>query len=335
MIFCDFCGDEIISIHRERMHEYKCTNCSQKLTILRTGKNEKIEYLIALYRSTEMNISEEEFIDQKKIRQENLASQYNEKLKQQHEEKQKELEQHRQEMAEKRELELEIALEKKRQEWIEQEKERKKLNELRENLRKIEEKKKLQQDFLKNLSYDACGSYYSWKNFPKEHDDDELSQDIIKNKKYRGDTLDEKNATKRIAKKMFDLLKQKNHTFSIIIPVPNHSSTSPINSRAVSIAQELSILTGKPFDSDILEKTMIIPGYKKMSHSERKMFYSKNQVFMLKKPDLISNRNILLVDDVITTSLTLKECAKELFHGSPREIFIICAGKTKSNYENE
>lgn len=43
----------------------------------------------------------------------------------------------------------------------------------------------------------------------------------------------------------------------------------------------------------------------------------------------ISNKNILLIEDIITTGNTIKLCADKLFEAGARDVFALAWGKTK------
>jgi len=115
----------------------------------------------------------------------------------------------------------------------------------------------------------------------------------------------------------------------VIIPVPNHPSTFPMNSRAVSISRELSCFTVKPCDLTILTKLIQIPNHRGMGGRARSDFFRKNQVYEILNHSSIQGKKILLIDDVHTTGETINQCVEQLSFGEPAEIHVLCAGKTQ------
>ena len=161
---------------------------------------------------------------------------------------------------------LETLKEKLKQEKIEKELENEKVRVLREKLSKI----------IALSKNHFCGYYFPFNKFPDEYRSDELTRDIIANKKKYRDDQEAKNATKRIAQKMFDYIQDYSEleNIDVIIPVPNY--TPPENSRAVSIAKELSYLMGVTCDTTSLKKIHQIPDHLNMGSSSRKDYFRNN-----------------------------------------------------------
>lgn len=121
------------------------------------------------------------------------------------------------------------------------------------------------------------------------------------------------DGAKYLAKPFAELISQKLEIeeveFDIIVPVPSHKKT--IKERGYNpaevLAEELSILTGKPF-SKALEKTYQTKKQKLLNFEERQSNL-ENTISLIDK-DAVSGKNVLIVDDIITTSATVDICAK-------------------------
>ena len=156
------------------------------------------------------------------------------------------------------------------------------------------------------------GIYYSKRNSPKEYASDQLTRDIIANKKPR-------NTTGRIALGMFYFMKffypDFINTADYIVPIPNYDQDEL--GSAVSITEALSNLTTKnsiqqtPF-MNMLKKNFT-EKMKNMYRSQRKKFYEEHtDAFVVADGADIIGKNILLVDDIITTASTMRFCKNKL-----------------------
>ena len=120
---------------------------------------------------------------------------------------------------------------------------------------------------------------------------------------------------KYLAKPFAELMKQRieqeNIDIDYIIPVPSHKKT--IKKRGYNpaklLADELSILLEKPV-LDILIKNVITKKQKDLSFHERQENLQDSIIVSDKK--LVRKKNVLIVDDIITTCATINVCAKLL-----------------------
>lgn len=132
---------------------------------------------------------------------------------------------------------------------------------------------------------------------------------------------------KPFAKLIYDRLLKEDINFDIIIPVPSHKKT--IKARGYNpakvIADELSILTGKPI-KDILLKNVITKNQKKLTFAQRQTNLENSMI--LTDLDIIKGKNILLVDDIITTGATLNACANLLYKSNK----IYACGIARTNF---
>ena len=125
---------------------------------------------------------------------------------------------------------------------------------------------------------------------------------IIKLKDDRGAYL-----VKKFAKLMYERLLEEKIDFDIIIPVPSH--TKAIRKRGYNpaklLADELSVLSQKPV-KEVLVKNVATTNQKKLNFQERQTNL-ENAMYLSDKKE-IKNKNILIVDDVITTCATVTAC---------------------------
>jgi len=98
----------------------------------------------------------------------------------------------------------------------------------------------------------------------------------------------------------------------LIIPVPLHPKKEKQRgyNQSDMIAQGLSQSMTIPWQRDIIVRTEYTSSQTNKSNVER--FENVKMAFSVIQPDLIKNKHILLVDDVLTTGATLEACISKL-----------------------
>ena len=86
------------------------------------------------------------------------------------------------------------------------------------------------------------------------------------------------------------------------------------------IVKGLNEATGIPILRNTVKRIRNNPSQTHLTHQEREE--NVRGIFKLVKPELVSHRHILLVDDVLTTGSTLTSCAMELARGEDVRISI-------------
>lgn len=118
-----------------------------------------------------------------------------------------------------------------------------------------------------------------------------------------------KYLAKYFAKFIYERLIIENIDFDVIVPVPSHKKT--IKERGYNpakvLAEELSKLSGKPC-TDALYKTFQTQKQKLLNFEQRQSNL-ENSITLFDKT-AVNNKNVLIVDDIITTSATINTCAK-------------------------
>ena len=188
---------------------------------------------------------------------------------------------------------------------------------------KLREKKRtISKKFLDNGRH-YVGNYYSWNRNPDEYVKDPLTKNIIKNKNEINGTFPAQN----ISKLMCDYLTDNNlGSFDCIIPVGNHPENSEQLTGGVSIAQELSKLLNVEY-CDVLKKTLNIKA-RTIPNINKREFWDNNDLYVFSGSHEIKDKKILLVDDIITHDYTMTQCIYQLGYESPKDITVLCAGRT-------
>ena len=98
----------------------------------------------------------------------------------------------------------------------------------------------------------------------------------------------------------------------LILPVPLHSIKKRQRqfNQARLLAKSLSCAFSKRLQDKLLIK--IKPGPAQVNLSRRERIKNVQGSFKIKNVRLLENKNILLIDDVLTTGATVNECARTL-----------------------
>ena len=117
------------------------------------------------------------------------------------------------------------------------------------------------------------------------------------------------------------LLKINSWEIDIIIPVPLHHLKKAERgfNQSEFIAKGLSISSAIPYSNKIIKRTRFTESQTKLDLNERERNVSG--AFKVKDKKRIADKNILIVDDVITTGATVNECAKVLEENGASKIY--------------
>ncbi|MBQ8909096.1 MAG: ComF family protein [Clostridia bacterium] len=120
-----------------------------------------------------------------------------------------------------------------------------------------------------------------------------------------------KYLVKPFVKHIYSRLQQDNVEFDLIVPVPSHPKT--VKKRGYNparlLADELSRLSGKPV-ADVLIKTVVTKNQKLLDFQQRQTNLENS--ITNSNPKLVKDKNVLIIDDIITTGATINACAKLL-----------------------
>jgi len=93
------------------------------------------------------------------------------------------------------------------------------------------------------------------------------------------------------------------------------------------LAQGISDITGIPVINGAVKRKHFVKSQTSLSRQER--LENVDGIFYLKKPQLIENRHVLLIDDICTTGATLIACGEAMRVASNIRISILTLGFTK------
>jgi len=153
---------------------------------------------------------------------------------------------------------------------------------------------------------------------------DKTAKDLIQLFKFRRETVQ----ARTIASLILESLNINNHP-DVIVPVPSHAIDEIKRGFAhmAYIASILSKHTEIPFDMVLARK--LFPIFKRaQKHKGKKQRIANKNRFYLRRDSSVTNKNILLIDDVMTTGSTIDECAKVLLDNGAKRVEAICFALT-------
>lgn len=181
---------------------------------------------------------------------------------------------------------------------------------------KMADKERLQAEFERKFyNKKIISGFISLYVFEK---DKELQQ-IIHSLKYSGRFLIGSFLGRELGKKIRDQI--QNWNIDLILPVPLHQLKKAQRgyNQSFYIAKGLSRKINLPVTSGIIKRKKFTQSQTTMNLIERQK--NIKGVFRIKSRKRIVGKNILLVDDIITTGFTIAECGKVLLESGAAKIY--------------
>jgi competence protein ComFC len=148
-------------------------------------------------------------------------------------------------------------------------------------------------------------------------------QTAIHKLKYRQD----RGLGEVLAEPLVDLLKKYHWEINLIIPVPLDVIRQKERgyNQAALLARPISWKTGIPYTSQALLRKKITRQQVGLSVSER----AENMAGAFSANEMrVSEKNVLVIDDVITTGSTINACAHALINSGARKVFGITLARS-------
>ena len=156
---------------------------------------------------------------------------------------------------------------------------------------------------------------------------DEFSKNLILDLKFNDKTINAEILSNMMFSAGKDIWLEKP---DMIIAVPLHKLRliKRKYNQSILLAKHLSIKTKIPINYTSLIRTEnTIP---QVQLSGRARLNNLKNAFMIKYPEIIKNKKIVLIDDVETTGSTLKECAKILKKAGAINIYALTIARTEN-----
>jgi ComF family protein len=136
-----------------------------------------------------------------------------------------------------------------------------------------------------------------------------ITQQLLHNLKYRGQDKISNFFGKWLGTELSE--NENYRTIDMVIPVPLHKQKMKKRgyNQVSGFGKEIATALKVPFREDVLIKVS-------KTHSQvfkkRLTRFAAEEIFTITQPEIISNKHILLVDDIVTTGATLENCAQQL-----------------------
>lgn len=122
----------------------------------------------------------------------------------------------------------------------------------------------------------------------------------------------------------------------MIVPVPLHRWRIWARgfNQSQLIARALSKLSGAQVANDLMFRVQPTPPLRSMSAKQRFQTVAKAFALSNDATDVVSEKTIVLVDDIYTTGATANACARLLRRAGAKSILVFCWARVTSNDEN-
>ncbi len=140
-----------------------------------------------------------------------------------------------------------------------------------------------------------------------------MTQELMHNLKYRGQKQISNFFGKWLGSELSEINEYQN--IDLVIPVPLHKQK--LKKRGYNQVEGFGKEIAKALNIEYCDTVLI-----KVSKTSSQVFkqrltrFNSEEIFTVKNTELIMNKHILLVDDIVTTGATLENCASQLLNGS-------------------
>lgn len=167
--------------------------------------------------------------------------------------------------------------------------------------------------FWGRIPVDAAGSlFYFSRGAPMQR--------ILHSLKYRGN----RQAGIKLGRSLGEAISDSGRfkPLDAIVPIPLHAERERNRgyNQAECIARGMSLTIGRPVWTDLVSRIRRTDTQTQKNRIER--WTNLSDGFRLTRPDSVTGKHLLIVDDVITTGASLEACAQGILQASPAKLYI-------------
>ncbi|NSM56864.1 ComF family protein [Wolbachia endosymbiont of Atemnus politus] len=153
---------------------------------------------------------------------------------------------------------------------------------------------------------------------------DQHSKNMIINFKF----FDNLNYVKTYVKWMYQPNKDIFQNADAIIPIPLHKMRlfKRKYNQAALLAKELSKLSNLSYTPFVIKRLRHTTPQAGLSLKQREKNLKK--AFKISNKEIIKNKIVILVDDVVTTGATVRSCSQEILNSGAREVRVLSLART-------
>lgn len=117
--------------------------------------------------------------------------------------------------------------------------------------------------------------------------------------------------------------------FDLIIPMPLHRARQVKRgfNQSSRFAEGLSNSMNIPFDDQLVQRLINTVSQTRKTKMER--WQNVKEAFAVSRKELVENKRILLVDDIITTGASLEACGQQLIDAGCSELSVACIAEAQ------
>lgn len=148
-----------------------------------------------------------------------------------------------------------------------------------------------------------------------------MEREMILDYKYNGRGY----LAKKFGDILFDRISCENLPIDVIIPVPisRRRQRRRGYNQAALMARRLSKLWGVPMAEDILIRRKETPLLRSLNPAEREAALEDAFEVTEKGESALCMKNVLLIDDIYTTGITVDACSRELLRGGAKGTYVL------------